>query len=141
MSFLLLGVAALAFVVWLGRRPYLARRNWRYLAAGGAVAAFAAAAFSAVRGGWTLSMALVVAGLWLAASVRRPAARPGPPAEGMSLSEARAVLGVAQGASEAEIDEAYRRLMRRAHPDAGGTPGLAAQLNAARARLKREGRG
>jgi curved DNA-binding protein CbpA len=53
----------------------------------------------------------------------------------MSLAEARSILGVAEGASPAEIQAAYSRLMRLAHPDKGGTSGLAAQLNAARDRL------
>ena len=33
------------------------------------------------------------------------------------------------------FEAAYNRLMRMAHPDKGGTSGLAAQLNAARDRL------
>ena len=53
----------------------------------------------------------------------------------MSLSEARSVLGVGEDATPAEIRAAYTRLMRMAHPDKGGTAGLAAQLNAARDRL------
>lgn len=50
----------------------------------------------------------------------------------MPLAEARALLGVGEGASAREINDAWRRLMARAHPDQGGTEGLAAQLNAAR---------
>ena len=53
----------------------------------------------------------------------------------MSANEARAILGVETGATPAEIRTAYTRLMKRAHPDQGGTAGLAAQLNAARDRL------
>ncbi|HMO42474.1 MAG TPA: DnaJ domain-containing protein, partial [Phenylobacterium sp.] len=53
----------------------------------------------------------------------------------MSLAEARALLGVEEGASPEDIRAAYNRLIRRTHPDAGGTAGLAAQLNAARDRL------
>jgi curved DNA-binding protein CbpA len=34
-----------------------------------------------------------------------------------------AVLGVARGASDAEIHAAYRAAVRRAHPDAGGSAG------------------
>jgi curved DNA-binding protein CbpA len=55
----------------------------------------------------------------------------------MSPDEARAILGVGPAATAADIREAYTRLMRRAHPDHGGTSGLAAQLNAARDRLSR----
>ncbi|HQP19187.1 MAG TPA: DnaJ domain-containing protein, partial [Phenylobacterium sp.] len=50
-------------------------------------------------------------------------------------AEARSILGVGPQATTAEIQAAYARLMRVAHPDAGGTDGLAAQLNAARDRL------
>jgi DnaJ-domain-containing protein 1 len=60
-----------------------------------------------------------------------------PPSERMSLEEARAVLGVGPTATPADIRAAYARLMRRTHPDHGGTSGLAAQLNAARDRLSR----
>jgi curved DNA-binding protein CbpA len=42
---------------------------------------------------------------------------------------------VGPDASKAEIQAAYSRLIRLAHPDKGGTAGLAAQLNAARDRL------
>jgi curved DNA-binding protein CbpA len=53
----------------------------------------------------------------------------------MSEAEARSLLGVPQAATREEIRAAYLRLIRRAHPDHGGTSGLAAQLNAARERL------
>lgn len=118
----------------------LLRRGWRYLAAPAAMVLFGVAAWSAMRGGWGLSVVLSVAGLWLSSAVRRPSPRPQPrpPKEnGMSAADARAMLGVSATATEADIDAAYRRLMRTAHPDAGGTEGLAAQLNAARDRLKR----
>lgn len=47
-------------------------------------------------------------------------------------AEALAVLGLGEGATEAEIRAAHARLMRAAHPDAGGSDWLAARLNAAR---------
>jgi DnaJ-domain-containing protein 1 len=56
-----------------------------------------------------------------------------PPDDGpLTRAEALAILGLAEGASEAEIRAAHRRLMRTAHPDQGGTAWLAARLNAAR---------
>jgi hypothetical protein len=56
-----------------------------------------------------------------------------PPADGpMTRAEALAVLGLAEDATDAEIRTAHRRLMRAAHPDAGGSAWLAARLNAAR---------
>ncbi|WP_309092586.1 DnaJ domain-containing protein, partial [Phenylobacterium sp.] len=77
---------------------------------------------------------LVVLGLWLAVSTRRTGMAAQPSGR-MSVAEARRILGVEEGASRAEIQAAYTRLMRMAHPDKGGTAGLAAQLNAARDRL------
>jgi hypothetical protein len=60
-------------------------------------------------------------------------AAPPPPAEGpLTRAEALAILGLAEGADEAGIRAAHRRLMRTAHPDQGGSAWLAARLNAAR---------
>jgi hypothetical protein len=42
------------------------------------------------------------------------------------------VLGVAQSATAAEIDTAYREKARAAHPDTGGSDAAMARLNAAR---------
>jgi hypothetical protein len=50
----------------------------------------------------------------------------------MTRDEALAVLGLAEGAGEADIKAAYRRLMQRMHPDVGGSADLAARINRAR---------
>lgn len=56
-----------------------------------------------------------------------------PPRTGaMTRQEAYQVLGLAPGATEADIRAAHHRLMRTAHPDAGGSDWLAARVNMAR---------
>lgn len=50
------------------------------------------------------------------------------------------VLGVTPDATSAQIDDAYRRLARTAHPDAGGSHNDMARLNAARDEAKKAGR-
>ncbi|HLM15071.1 MAG TPA: DnaJ domain-containing protein [Reyranella sp.] len=64
----------------------------------------------------------------------RTAKQPPPrgPRTDMTRAEALAVLGLAEGASEEEIKAAHRRLIRRTHPDAGGTADLAARINRAK---------
>lgn len=58
---------------------------------------------------------------------------PSPPADtAMTRAQALEVLGLAPGATPDEIREAHRRLMRSAHPDAGGSTWIAARLNQAR---------
>jgi hypothetical protein len=58
---------------------------------------------------------------------------PRPPGQKrMSPEEALAVLGLKPGASKDEIQTAYKRLMQKVHPDAGGSSALAAQINEAR---------
>lgn len=53
----------------------------------------------------------------------------------MSRSEALEVLGLEEGASKTEINEAFRRLMGQVHPDKGGSDWMAAKLNTARRTL------
>jgi hypothetical protein len=56
----------------------------------------------------------------------------GRPTGGMSPDEAFKILGLSLGATESEICDAHKRLMKGVHPDAGGSTYLAAQLNQAR---------
>ena len=140
MLYLALGAAALWFLVGLGRgRTVLKRREWRFVSAAFALAAFVGAAYATLRGGWESAIILALLGLWLMTTARVGGAPgPPPPSPGrMSLDEARSILGVAPDATAEEIQSAYTRLMRMAHPDTGGTTGLATQLNAARDRLLR----
>jgi DnaJ-domain-containing protein 1 len=50
----------------------------------------------------------------------------------MSREKALSVLGVHEGATEREINDRYKELMRRVHPDQGGSSYLATELNEAK---------
>lgn len=55
----------------------------------------------------------------------------------MRGDDAYAVLGLRPGAGRAEVDQAYRRLIKRYHPDhAGGDSGRAAEVNRAYSELR-----
>lgn len=75
---------------------------------------------------------VLVAGayLWWQRSRKRPAA--------MRPAEARALLGVAETATLAEIRDAHRRLIAKVHPDTGGSAELATRVNMARDALVAE---
>ncbi|WP_309604635.1 DnaJ domain-containing protein [Phenylobacterium sp.] len=138
MIYLAIGAALLWFLIGVGRgQRIFKRREWRLLSGAFALAAFAGAAYVGLRGGWEISIVLVVMGLWLLTTARINAPSGSAPLSSgaMSQDEARSILGVAVDATPQDIRAAYTRLMRLAHPDKGGTTGLAAQLNAARDRL------
>ncbi|MFT6105276.1 MAG: hypothetical protein ACJA1E_001708 [Paracoccaceae bacterium] len=50
----------------------------------------------------------------------------------LNRDEAYRLLGLEAGASEADIREAYHRLIKRVHPDHGGSAALTAQITEAR---------
>lgn len=143
MTYLLLGAAALAYFIWLGRGGRGGANSGRLLWTIASVGAAGAALFVGLRGQWLISLGLVVLSLFFSSRTRMPwRGRPTfgprsapPPTTGMSPGEARDILGVPPGATRAEIEAAFRRLMLRAHPDHGGSAGLAARINAARDRL------
>lgn len=76
-----------------------------------------------------------MAGSRLAGRVGTTGERPAPHRGGMSRDEALEVLGLQPGASEDEINAAYRRLMAQVHPDKGGNDWMASKLNEARRTL------
>ena len=137
--YLLIGAVILALVLWAARRSRWLRTDGARLLSGAlSMALFAAAAFWGARGAWGTVLVLLTLGMGLALGTRRgarPASKVGAETAALGLKEARDLLGVSETASKAEIRAAYNRLMRMAHPDHGGTAGLAAQLNAARDRL------
>ena len=142
-AYLLIGVVVVLFLM-VGRSPFRLP-TWRIGSAMGALFAFAGAGYALVRNMWPVALLLAVIGLWLATSARMPrkarAEKPKPPKEPrgrMTAAEARSILGVTESSTRAQIQAAYTRLMKRAHPDHGGSEGLASQLNAARDRLLKD---
>jgi hypothetical protein len=73
-----------------------------------------------------LVLVAIAAGIWI---WWRRTTRRGP---AMTSAEARALLGVGDGATLKEVREAHRRLIARVHPDAGGSAELATRVNGAR---------
>ena len=129
----LAGIAVWA-LVRLGRQGERAGRgHWRVTATLFSAVLLAGGALAAFRGAWLPAAGLIGAGLWLTVASRQRARAPR--AAGLSEAEARAILGVSSEATAAEIHAAWRKIMARAHPDQGGTEGLAARVNAARDRL------
>lgn len=134
----LIWLVLVGIVVWalvrLGRQTEGRRSgHWRITATLFSAAMLAGGALAAFRSAWIPAAALIGAALWLTIASRQRAVAPR--TDAMSESEARSMLGVATDATPPEINAAWKRLMGRAHPDQGGTEGLAQRLNAARDRL------
>lgn len=143
MLYVLIGIAVFVLLVWAGRRarPLLIKRELRIVSGALGSILMAAGATAAVTGRVLPGVALIAVGLGLAISGRFGVPRADKPAalaDDPELSEARDILGVGPSASREEIQAAYGRLIRAVHPDAGGTSGLAARLNAARDALLRK---
>ena len=134
--FLALGVAALALLVWVGRRPTRLSNGARLASALFSALAAVGAVVSGMRGGWVASLILVGLSAWLGRRARQSYQAGRQTVDSaMSLEEARRLLGVTANADRSDIERAYRNRMRGAHPDQGGTNAQAAQINAARDRL------
>lgn len=129
-----LAIATFAAFVWLGRRVSRQPNEWRTAAGVIGTACIVAGAAAAVRGLTVAGVLIMAVGLSLILIARRTPLGFGP----MTEAQARKILGVEEGASEAEIQSAYRTRMRTAHPDQGGSADAAARLNAARDRLIRK---
>ncbi len=136
----LIGLALAALAVWalvrLGRQTEGPRRGqWRIAATLLATALLGGGTLALSRGAYVAGGGMIAVGLYLVVASRLrsvPARR-----ETLGDVEARSILGVGPDATPEAVNAAWRRLMGRAHPDQGGTEGLAARLNAARDRLLR----
>jgi hypothetical protein len=58
--------------------------------------------------------------------------RAGAASRGMTVDEAYLVLGLGRGATRDDVQAAHRNLMKRFHPDQGGTTYIASQVNEAK---------
>ena len=112
-SGLLLGIALFLFLLVTGRLAWV----W--------------AAFAAMLP-W-LSRLGFINGLLQLLRFRKPPQEPRvEKRQAMTRTKAAEILGISEQASEAEIRAAHKELMKRNHPDHGGSPYLAQMLNQAR---------
>jgi hypothetical protein len=160
----LIGLVALALILWFMHKYVQANPRgmaWLLQRAGG-IAVLIAAAFLAVRGEWVAALPLALMGFgllgWMpqlslgnpdragagrgedaqhGADARQRAA---PGTGKMTEEEAYKILGLKPGASAEDIGQAYRALMKKLHPDQGGTTYLAARINEAKDVLLRRHR-
>ena len=138
MIFVALGLLLLGVLIGttgMKRLGRMLRGTWRPGAAVLALISFGAGLLLLMRAAWLEGVLLLGAGVVLTLSARQRPAGASPAVTGMDKRSAASILGVEADADAAQIEEAYRRLIRRAHPDHGGSPGLAAQLNAARSAM------
>ena len=160
----LIGIVALLIILWFMHKYVQANPRgmaWVLQRAGG-IAVLVAATFLAVRGEFVAALPLALMGfgllgwmpqLSLGNSDRRGAGRgenaqnganarqrAAPGAGKMTKEEAYQILGLQPGASAEDIGQAYRSLMKKLHPDQGGTTYLATRINEAKDVLLRRHR-
>jgi len=132
MWLLLALLAGLGLWYWLRKRRRTMPAAW--LGFGGALVGAALVAKGMPVVGTLVATA---SGLWLqygGTLLGKTPTQPAPRPSRLSASrvEAAELLGVAPDADRETILAAHKRLMLKNHPDAGGSAGLAARINAAR---------
>jgi hypothetical protein len=80
----------------------------------------------------TFGVGLMAVGAGFRPKPRRSSQNADTPVRSMSRSEALELLGLSGDPDESEIRDAYRKLMKKVHPDSGGTDGLSRRLTEAR---------
>lgn len=148
---LIVPAAVFLLLVYVGRQVRLGKwksgpwfRQFRAVRSILALLFLAVGSMMMVRGLWLAGAACIAVSLVLSGSVRfSGAARREPQtAASYTAEEIRAyrTLGLGIGADRKAVREAWKRLMKEAHPDQGGDPAQAQALNAARdVLLKRRG--
>jgi len=146
----LAALAAFLFLSWIGRQSRLGRlaagpwiKQFRAVRSVLGMLLLGAAGFLAMGGEWPAAIACVIGAFVLGGTVRFSGMKAREPqtAASFTAEEIRAyqTLGLSIGADRGAIKAAWKRLMKDAHPDQGGSGGRAAALNAARDVLLRRG--
>ncbi len=149
MIWLVGAIALFLFLAWIGRQVRLGKLKsgpWfqQFRAVRGVIGfiLMALAVAQMARGAWAIGLVLVIVSLIVSSSVRfatpfRPA-QPRP-VSSFTPDEVRAyqTLDLPIGADRRAVKEAWKRLMKAAHPDQGGDVKRASALNAARDLLLR----
>lgn len=91
--------------------------------------------FLAVTGRLPAALGVIAAMVPLVLSWWQAQRKTSVPKGQMSDYDALEILGLKEGASQEDVVEAHKRLMKKVHPDSEGSEGLAKNLNAARDQL------
>jgi len=141
MPFLLLGFAALVILVLVSRvfaRMKTAEAaRWSRITLGLAAAIFGGLLTLrglAILGAplATFGIGLMAVGAGLRPKPKRDGQSTSPTVQSISRAEALDILGLEGEPTDEEIRAVYRVLMKRVHPDSGGTDGLSRRLTEAR---------